>query len=98
MVKIVKLNQVALSRINAVAEYLETEYSNQTATNFVESVYATIEKISEHPTRGRTVPNSKTLQFLNIDKYRQVFYRVRHSTLVIVDIFDTRQHPSKRPK
>jgi hypothetical protein len=50
------------------------------------------------PTRGRTAPTSKTLQFLNIDKHRQLFYRMRGTTLVIVDIFDTRQHPSKRPK
>ncbi len=98
MVKIVKMNQAATAAINDIAQYLESQYSYQTAVNFVANVYETIDKIKEHPTRGRTVPTSKTLQFLNIDKHRQIFYRVKDSTLVIVNIFDTRQHPSKRPK
>lgn len=98
MVKVVQMNQAATLAISLIAEYLEAEYSYQTAVNFVESVYHTIEKIKEHPTRGRPAPTSKTLQFLNIDKHRQLFYRMRGTTLIIVNIFDTRQHPSKRPK
>ena len=98
MVKTVKMNQAATRAISEIAEYLEAEYSYQTAINFVDNFYRTVEKIKEHPTRGRTSPTSPTLQFLNIDKHRQLFYRVRGTTLVIVDIFDTRQHPSKRPK
>ena len=34
---------------------------------------------------------------LNIDKKRQMFYSVSGSTLYIVDFFDTRQYPMKRP-
>lgn len=98
MVKVVKMNQTAKIAINRVAEYLESEYSYQTAANFVGNVYQTIDKIKAHPTRGRTSPTSTTLQFLNIDKHRQIFYRIKGTTLVIVNIFDTRQNPDKRPK
>lgn len=98
MVKVVKMNQTAEVAINNIAEYLESEYTYQTAAKFVGNVYETIDKIKTHPTRGRTVPTSKTLQFLNIDKHRQISYRVKGTTLVIVNIFDTRQHPDKRPK
>jgi plasmid stabilization system protein ParE len=76
---------------------LEYEFSYQLATNFVTTVYRTIDKVAEHPTRGRKVPKSNTLQFINIDKYRQLFYRVHGSILSVVDIFDTRQDPNKRP-
>ena len=98
MVKTVKMNQAATLAISLIAEYLEAEYSYQTAIHFVDNVYKTIDKIKEHPTRGRTSPSSKTLQFLNIDKHRQLFYRVRGSILIVVNVFDTRQHPNKRPK
>ena len=98
MVKIVKMNKTAKVAINSIAEYLESEYTYRTAANFVGNVYETIDKIKAHPTRGRTVPTLKTLQFLNIDKYRQIFYPTKGTTLVIVNIFDTRQHPDKRPR
>lgn len=98
MVKVVKMNERAKNAINRIAEYLESEYTYQTAANFVGNVYETIDKIKAHPTRGRTAPTSKTLQFLNVDKHRQIFYRIKGTTLIIVNIFDTRQHPDKRPK
>jgi hypothetical protein len=51
MVKIVKMNQAATAAINNTAQYLESQFSYQTAVNFVANVYATIDKIKEHPTR-----------------------------------------------
>lgn len=98
MAKTIKINKKAILRISVIAEYFEHEYSYQTAVKFVDLVYKSIDKIAEHPSRGRKVPNSSTLQFINIDKYRQLFYRVHGSRLFVVDIFDTRQHPDKRPK
>jgi hypothetical protein len=32
-----------------------------------------------------------------IDKHRILFYRHKGSTLSVLDLFDTRQHPNKRP-
>jgi plasmid stabilization system protein ParE len=63
MVKVVKMNQTAKLAINKIAEYLEYEYTYQTAANFVGNVYETIDKIKAHPTRGRTVPTSKPYSF-----------------------------------
>jgi plasmid stabilization system protein ParE len=97
MVKIVKVNKKATRRISTIAEYLEYEYSYQTATKFVILVYKTIDKVAEYPSRGRKIPASKTLQFINIDAHRQLFYRVHGTTLSVVDVFDTRQNPIKRP-
>ena len=93
----VKINQKAKLRVYNIAEYLEEEYSMQVAKNFIQKVYQTIDKVAEHPTRGRKVPSSNTLQFINIDKHRQLFYRVHGTRLSIVDIFDTFQNPIKRP-
>ena len=97
MAKIVKINKKATQRISTIAEYLEEQYSLQTAKNSVDTVYKTIDKVADHPTRGRKVPSSNTLQFINIDKHRQLFYRVHGSKLSVVDIFDTHQDPNKRP-
>lgn len=39
----------------------------------------------------------KTVRFINLDKHRQMFYRVHGSTAFITDFFDVRQNPDKRP-
>ena len=44
----VRVNQKAKLRIYDIAEYLEEEYSMQTARNFVQTVYKTIDKVAEH--------------------------------------------------
>ena len=97
MVTKVKINKKAAQRINLIAEYLESEFSFNAAEKFVDNTYETIEKIQKHPTRGRKVASSKTVRFVPIDKHRILFYRVKSATLIVVDLFDTRQNPSKRP-
>jgi plasmid stabilization system protein ParE len=98
MVKKVKISKKANRRISEMAKYLEDEFSYQAADKLAECFYDTIAKIAEHPSRGRKTPTSETLHFLNMDDYRQIFYRTYGNTLSIVDVFDTRQNPNKRPK
>lgn len=97
MVEKVKWRKKALRYIRETAEYLETEFSSKTADNFVDSVVGTIEKVKKNPTAYRKAPNSKTVHFLNIDKHRQMFYRVSGKTLIISAFFDSRQNPKKHP-
>jgi plasmid stabilization system protein ParE len=58
MAKTIKINKKATQRISTIAEYLEYEFSYQTASKFVDTVYKSIDKAAEHPSRGRKVPNS----------------------------------------
>ena len=46
MAKIVKINKKATQRISTIAEYLEEQYSLQTAKSFVDTVYKTIDKVT----------------------------------------------------
>jgi plasmid stabilization system protein ParE len=98
MVKKVKISKKANRRISEMAKYLEDKFSYQAADKLVDSFYETITKITEHPSRGRKSPTSETLYFMNMDSHRHVFYRTYGTTLSIVDVFDTRQNPDKRPK
>jgi plasmid stabilization system protein ParE len=81
-----------------IADYLTYEFSQNTADKFMQLAYSTYDKIAEHPTKGRKKDESSTLQHINMDKHRQIFYRSYSNAITIVDIFDTRQNPNKRPK
>ena len=97
MVKIIIWQKKAILKVEQIATYLEEEYSEQSAEKFIKSVYATIEKIKTHPSRGRKVSSKKTIQFMNIGKFHQLFYRTKGTKLYILDLFDLRQNPDKRP-
>jgi plasmid stabilization system protein ParE len=65
MVKNIKINNKAARNILSIAKYLEDNFSVDTADRFIGKVYDTIDKIVEHPTRGR-----KNFQKFNIAIYK----------------------------
>ena len=97
MVKIVKWNNRAVAKLDNWVDYLENEVSFQAASNLLKGVSEKIDFLKKHPTVGRRVPSMKTVRFINLDKHRQMFYRVHGSTAFITDFFDVRQNPDKRP-
>jgi plasmid stabilization system protein ParE len=78
-------------------EYLAIEASLQAAENLNIEVRRKIEGLKKNPGSGRPSAKSKTIRFINVTKYRQMFYRQSGKTLHIVAFFDVRQHPNKRP-
>jgi plasmid stabilization system protein ParE len=97
MVTKIKWRKKALRQIKENALYLEENFSTQAANNLVQSIYKTIERVTEHPKSHRKAPKTKSVYFVNIDKNRQMFYRVEGKILIISSFFDTRQDPLKRP-
>jgi hypothetical protein len=76
---------------------LQTQYSIQSAENFANLVYKRIDQITNGLTVGRISPRTKTVMILKLDKHKQMYYRLVGTTLTIVDFWDTRQDPQKRP-
>jgi plasmid stabilization system protein ParE len=97
MVKKVRWNNLATSSLSQIAEYLESEVSDESATRFVNLVYDKIDVLKKYPEMGRRAPKTKTIRFIKIDKNRRMYYRKNGTTLHIVWFFDTRQDPSKNP-
>ncbi len=97
MVKVI-WTQTAQRVFDGIIEYLlEHGHSNSVAENFFLDAYSQIIKIGKHPTRGRKVPNTKNMRFVNFGKHYQIFYRMNGRTLHVSNFFDTRQDPAKRP-
>jgi plasmid stabilization system protein ParE len=96
MVKTIKWNKAADKTFDQITEYLQTQYSTQSAENFANLVYKRIDQIVKGLTVGRTSFKAKTVLILKLDKHRQMFYRLVGTTLTIVDFWDTRQDPHKR--
>ncbi len=97
MVKKIKWNDAANKRFDEVTDYLQEKFSSRAAENFANLVYDRIEMIVKGLTVGRKSAKAKTVMILKIDKHRQMYYRMHGTTLIIIDFWDTRQDPRKRP-
>ena len=97
MVKRVEWRLKALRHLGEILSYLKNEVSQQAASNLAETIQKKIKQLEKQPLIGRKSVKGKTIRLINIDKNRQMFYSVNGSSLFIVDFFDTRQDPNKRP-
>lgn len=97
MVKKIKWNNAANKTFDEVTEYLQENFSTLAAQNFANNVYDKIDMLVKGLTVGRKSPKAKSVMILRIDKHRQMFYRMSGTSLIIIDFWDTRQDPKKRP-
>jgi plasmid stabilization system protein ParE len=97
MVKKIIWTKKAQREFEAMLTYFEDEASEKTAENFYKLVVEKLERIEKYPESGRIVKAIHERRSVNLDKYRQMFYRIAGKSLYITDFFDMRQNPSKHP-
>ncbi len=97
MVREVVWNKKAAETFHEITEFIEENYSEESAGNFVRKVNELIEKLRKYPEIGRRSKTKKTVRQYKIDKYRKMYYRKYGAKLLIVYIFDQRQDPDSNP-
>ena len=78
-----------------VVEYLHNEWSERIALNFVGSFYAKIELIDRLPQIGIKVESHESVSRILITKHNILYYTVNEKEIILLDLFDTRQDPTK---
>ena len=81
----------------AIANYLEENFSETAAENFVKAVDAAVEKIATHPVSYPVTASDPAVHFFRMDQHRRIFYEETEREIRVLAIFDTRQDPSKSP-
>lgn len=90
-------NKRAKKVFSEIIDYLEEEFSDKTAANFVKKVFTKLEILRKYPEMGRKSKKRKTVRQIKVDKYRKMFYRLHGRKLYVCYFFDTRQDPDKNP-
>lgn len=96
MVKRVVWTKRANAKFNTVIQYLETKWGNSVTENFVKQTYNIIDLLAEQPALGTIEIPEKEIRAFLITKHNRIFYRYTSDELVILNFFDTRQHPAKK--
>jgi plasmid stabilization system protein ParE len=91
----IKWTENALEDYRLVVEYLLKEWSVDIAAKFVDIVEKRLDTLSAFPLIGIKSEKEDTVRSVVITKHNKLYYQVSDKSIVILNIFDTRQHPQK---
>jgi plasmid stabilization system protein ParE len=64
--------------------------------NLLESIQKKVKVIQQFPEAGR-LSSKKNTRYVKVDKNYHLFYIIKKDNILLLDFFDTRQNPTKRP-
>jgi plasmid stabilization system protein ParE len=79
-----------------ILNYIENEFGNQATTRFKDLVIEFASLIQYFPEIGSLEQVDKQIRGFVIHRRLKIFYRIKKDSVIILRLFDTRQHPDKR--
>lgn len=77
--------------------YLEAEWGKTAANRFENKVEKRLDNLSKHPFTGAESAYFKNVRSILITKHNRLYYRIRETTVEVINIYDTRANPKKNP-
>lgn len=87
----------ALEDYQRVIEYLLKNWSLQVAFDFENTVNKKLATLLRQPFMGVPSQKSPDIRSILFTKHNRLFYRITKDTIELLNIFDTRQDPDKKP-
>jgi plasmid stabilization system protein ParE len=84
-----------LADYKQVVDYLLQEWPIKVASEFVRNVESRIETLSVFPEIGIASLKEPGVRSIILTKHNKLYYKVADNKLEILNIFDTRQNPTK---
>ena len=87
--KLFQKNSIALN------SYLQAEWGTAVATEFHETLIQIVLTIANQPGIGSFSKKKKDVRKILITKHNRLYYRVKHKTITLLILFDTRRQPKR---
>lgn len=91
----------AISNLKSIYAYYLKNANRKVADRIKSRILKSTKRLINHPKSGQIELHLKDLnkeyRYLVIDNYK-IIYRVKKETIIINDVFATRQHPDKMKK
>ena len=87
----------AWENFQKIIDYLDTEWSKQSADRFIESAMKRIDSIARQPFIGSMSCEDPTIRSIIFSKYDKLYYQIEGKELILPGIFDTRKDPALNP-
>ncbi|MGN6616950.1 MAG: type II toxin-antitoxin system RelE/ParE family toxin [Ilyomonas sp.] len=86
-----------INKLNKLCIYLDFEWGNLVTQKFINKLNKRLETLSHQPYIGSTSEVIKNVRGILITKHNKVFYRIWNDKIIILNMYDTRMNPKKRP-
>ena len=83
--------------VNAIADYLEENWSPEIAIRFVNAFYKSLDVVELSPEIGTPSFKAKGVRRKMIDKYNALYYELVGDILYALRVIDTRSNPDANP-
>lgn len=97
MAKKIVITKRFRNNVLSVHEYLLKEFSQKTASLFLDRLEKRIDFIAANPTIGKRSSKRKNVRSVLLTPHNQIFYRAEGSLVEILCLFDMRKDPGKKP-
>ncbi|MFN0050181.1 MAG: type II toxin-antitoxin system RelE/ParE family toxin [Cytophagales bacterium] len=83
--------------VENVVAYLVYNWSKKTALSFIDKLNNKIDFITYSPFSGIPYRKYKNIYKILVTKHNALFYKIYDNRIELLNLFDTRQNPSKSP-
>ena len=91
----VRWTENAVEDLEHLIQFLQREWSSQSAEKFIEKVFYKIEIIQDLPNIGKQSEKVPDTRRILITKQSSIYYSLKDEVITILNIFDNRQDPKK---
>lgn len=92
----VVLTKKAERDLHSISKYIKTNFGENAAESFGKLVFEFAELIQSFPEMGSIEIADKKVRGLVVHRRLKAIYRIKGNQVVILRMFDTRQHPDKK--
>ena len=90
------LSKKADKDFDDIINYIKKDFGSQAAINFKELILNFLDLLQTFPEIGSLELPNKNLRAFVAHKRLKIFYRIDGKRIIILRLFDTRQHPDKQ--
>ena len=85
----------AYSDFSGIVLFIKDTFGKKSAEDFMNHVDSVIRIISSFPQIGKIIHPEQQIRALLISKQVKLIYRVKLESVIVLNLFDTRQNPDK---
>ena len=86
----------ALKNLESTLSYLESEWGLASAQKFSYKILTFLSALQNNAEIGKIVVKDKKIRGLVLTKHNTIFYRIKNTEIIILQVFDNRMNPGKR--
>ena len=85
------------NKLTKLLQYLQSEWGQNTAPEFLTKLDKRIETLKKQPFIGKPSERKPEVRTILITKHNRLYYKFSNNTIIILNMYDTRTNPRKNP-